>query len=95
MRNTNKASITDAVVASISKSEDPRTKEIMTAAIRHLHAFVREVKLTTEEWQLAMDMLLKTAKVTDDERNEFIIFSSVLTSNELVASSRTIISRLL
>ena len=49
MRNTNKASITDAVVASISKSEDPRTKEIMTAAIRHLHAFVREVKLTTEE----------------------------------------------
>ena len=84
MRNTNKASITDAVVASISKSEDPRTKEIMTAAIRHLHAFVREVKLTTEEWQLAMDMLLKTAKVTDDERNEFIIFSDTLGVSSLV-----------
>ena len=84
MRNTNKTSITDAVVASISKSEDPRTKEIMTAAIRHLHAFVREVKLTTEEWQLAMDMLLKTAKVTDDERNEFIIFSDTLGVSSLV-----------
>ena len=84
MRNTNKTSITDAVVASISKSDDPRTKEIMTAAIRHLHAFVREVKLTTEEWQLAMDVFLKTAKVTDDERNEFIIFSDTLGVSSLV-----------
>jgi len=84
MRNVNEKTITDAVIASIGNAEDPRTKEILSALIHHLHDFVREVKLTSAEWQRAMDLAYKGAQVTDEHRNEFIIFSDTLGVSSLV-----------
>ena len=50
MRNLNQDNITQAVIASFANTTDPRLKQIMTSLVQHLHAFVREVKLTEEEW---------------------------------------------
>lgn len=84
MRNITEETITEAALKSIANADDPRTLEILTALIKHLHGFVREVQLTNEEWQTAMDLFLKAAKVTDDIRNEFIIFSDTMGVSSLV-----------
>ena len=42
--------ITEAVIAQMADTPDPRLREIMEAAVRHLHAFAREVRLTPDEW---------------------------------------------
>ncbi len=47
MRNLDQQTVTETALERIS--ECPRLKEVMTALIRHLHEFAREVKLTPEE----------------------------------------------
>ena len=56
----------------------PRFKELMQALTRHLHAFLREVRLTEEEWQRAIEFLTAAGHITDDRRQEFILLSDVL-----------------
>ena len=76
--------ITDAVVASISKTKDPRLKEILTALIRSGQGFVKEVELTQAEWERAAGFLMRAAEITGDQRNEFIILSDLLGISSLV-----------
>lgn len=49
----NQAAVTDAVVEAVNRTEDPRLREILLALVRHLHGFVREVRLTEREFQEA------------------------------------------
>ena len=70
--------ITDRVVASFDRAETPRTREIMQSLVRHLHAFVAEVGLTQEEWQAGIAALTATGQITDERRQEFILWSDVL-----------------
>jgi hydroxyquinol 1,2-dioxygenase len=44
----------------------------------HLHAFLREVRLTEDEWRRAVDFLTDVGHTTDDRRQEFILLSDVL-----------------
>ena len=50
MRELTPETITDAVLDQMATTPDPRMKEVMAAAVRHLHAFAREVNLTPGEW---------------------------------------------
>ncbi|MCA8926976.1 MAG: hypothetical protein KDC18_02830 [Alphaproteobacteria bacterium] len=84
MRDITYDTITDTVVSAYAGTADPRTREILTALIRHLHDFVREVKLTPAEWEAAMGVLLRAAKISTDERNEFILLSDLLGVSALV-----------
>ena len=52
MRNFNESTITDAVIERIKDAPDARVKEISASLIRHLHDFVRDVRLTEAEWVL-------------------------------------------
>lgn len=70
--------LVDAVVASFDKTEDPRLKEVMQSLTRHLHNFVREVRLTQDEWNTGIQFLTAAGHITDDERQEFILLSDVL-----------------
>ncbi|GIE28066.1 6-chlorohydroxyquinol-1,2-dioxygenase [Actinoplanes italicus] len=70
--------LVERVVASFDGTPDPRLKELMQALTRHLHAFVREVRLTEPEWQRAIEFLTATGHITDDRRQEFILLSDVL-----------------
>ena len=55
-------SITDAVLGQMAQTPDPRLKEVMDAAVRHLHNFAREVNLTPAEWLLAIEFLTKVGQ---------------------------------
>lgn len=84
MRDFNEKNITDAVVDSFAKTEDPRLHEIMRSLIHHLHDFIRDVELTFEEWQTAIDFLTKTGQMCSGTRQEFILLSDVLGASMLV-----------
>ncbi|MFN6953803.1 MAG: dioxygenase, partial [Acetobacteraceae bacterium] len=49
--------LTEAVIARIRPDADPRVAEVMTALIRHVHAFVKEVRLTPQEWEQGVAFL--------------------------------------
>ena len=52
--------ITQIAVDRWSTAKNPRLAEIMTALVRHVHGFAREVQLTEGEWIEAMGWLTKT-----------------------------------
>ncbi|MEU4680439.1 dioxygenase [Micromonospora sp. NPDC023737] len=70
--------LVERVVASFDNTPEPRLMELIQALTRHLHAFVREVRLTEQEWQRAIEFLTATGHITDDRRQEFILLSDVL-----------------
>ncbi|WP_200210957.1 dioxygenase family protein [Micromonospora coerulea] len=70
--------LVERVVASFDGAPDQRVRELMQALTRHLHAFVREVRLTEQEWQRAIEFLTATGHITDVRRQEFILLSDVL-----------------
>ncbi|BBH69746.1 6-chlorohydroxyquinol-1,2-dioxygenase [Actinoplanes sp. OR16] len=72
------ARLTERVVASFDATPDPRLREVMRSLTRHLHDFVREVRLTEREWQQAIAFLTEAGHVTDERRQEFILLSDVL-----------------
>lgn len=76
--------ITDLAVSRWGTAKDPRTGEILTALVRHLHDFAREVRLTEAEWMAAIRWLTATGQISDDKREEFILASDVLGLSMLV-----------
>ena len=78
MRDFSLDDLTDAVITEYGRTDDPRFREIMTSLIRHLHDFVREVKLTEGEWFEGIQFLTQTGQKCDDVRQEFILLSDVL-----------------
>ncbi|WP_104044441.1 dioxygenase family protein [Arthrobacter sp. ZGTC412] len=69
--------LVDTVVASFDKAEDQRLKQLMQSLTRHLHNFLREVRLTEEEWNAAIEFLTAAGHITDDKRQEFVLLSDV------------------
>jgi len=70
--------LTEKVVASFANASDPRLRLLMQSLTRHLHAFLREVRLTEAEWQQGIKFLTDVGHTTDDQRQEFILLSDVL-----------------
>jgi hydroxyquinol 1,2-dioxygenase len=84
MRNLTEANLTEAVLGKLEGATDPRFKQIMTSLIKHLHAFVREVELTEEEWFTGIQFLTATGQKCDDKRQEYILLSDTLGVSMLV-----------
>jgi hydroxyquinol 1,2-dioxygenase len=84
MQDLNENTITAAALERIQNTPNPRLKLIMTALIRHLHDFAREVGLTEQEWAEGIRFLTDTGHKTDDKRQEFILLSDVLGLSMLV-----------
>ena len=76
--------ITDLAVERWSTARDPRLAELMSALVRHLHDFAREVRLTEAEWMAAMQWLTRAGQISDEKREEFILASDVLGLSMLV-----------
>jgi hydroxyquinol 1,2-dioxygenase len=70
--------LVERVLASFDNTPDPRLKQVMQALTRHLHAFLREVRLSENEWAQAIAFLTAAGHITDDKRQEFILLSDVL-----------------
>jgi len=78
MRQFTEDTLTDAVVARLKATKNPRLREIMTSLVRHLHAFAKDVQLTEEEWFEGIKFLTAVGQKCDDKRQEFILLSDVL-----------------
>src|SRR5438445_2356433 len=78
MSDNTEEQITQNVLNSMAQTPNPRLKTVMTSLIRHLHAFVREVELTEEEWMTGIQFLTRTGQMCDDKRQEFILLSDTL-----------------
>lgn len=79
-------SITGNVHAINSYCPDERMKFVFKSLVTHLHDFVRETSLTTEEWMTALEFLTETGQKCTDIRQEFILLSDSLGVSSLVDS---------
>ena len=84
VRRFSEKNLTAEVLHRIRKTRNPRLKQIMTAYIRHLHAFVREVKPTPGEWMQGIRFLTDTGHWCNDKRQEYILMSDTLGVSMLV-----------
>ena len=84
MRDVTEATATEAVVSKLAGCENARLKQVMTSFVRHLHAFVREIEPTQDEWFTAIKFLTDTGHMCDDKRQEFILLSDTLGVSTLV-----------
>ena len=84
MQNEATDKITSAVIEKVSSGPNPRVGEISAALVRHMHAFVKEVGLTQEEWESGIEFLTRTGHMCDDKRQEFILLSDALGVSMLV-----------
>jgi hydroxyquinol 1,2-dioxygenase len=75
---------TKAVLKRFEDIPDPRLREVMQSAVKHLHAFVSEVRPSGAEWFEAIKFLTATGQKCDDKRQEFILLSDTLGVSMLV-----------
>ena len=78
------ASSAEVVNARMGADVSPRLRQVMSALVRHLHAAVKEVEPTHEEWLAAIKFLTETGQMCSDWRQEYILLSDVLGVSMLV-----------
>jgi catechol 1,2-dioxygenase len=76
--------LTHDVIDRMKDAENPRLREILELVVRHVHAVVREAKITHDEWWQAIDFLTRAGKMCSDNRQEFILLSDILGISMLV-----------
>jgi hydroxyquinol 1,2-dioxygenase len=76
--------VTEAVLSELQRAQDPRFREIVTAAVRHLHDFAREVKLTEDEFRQACAFIAALGKKTSETHNEVVLLAGSLGFSTLV-----------
>jgi catechol 1,2-dioxygenase len=74
----------DVVIARIAESTDPRLAKVISTITRHIHAAVKEIEPTQEEWLQAIQFLTQTGHKSDDWRQEFILLSDIMGVSMLV-----------
>jgi hydroxyquinol 1,2-dioxygenase len=76
--------LTDEVIRRMRKMKNKRLKQVMASFVKHMHAFVRDVKPTPEEWRAGIKFLTDTGHWSTGKRQEFILLSDTLGVSMLV-----------
>lgn len=76
--------VTEAALAVMERTADPRLREIMVSLVRHLHGFVREVRMTEAEFREATAILNEIGKLATDSHNEMVLMAGSLGVSSLV-----------
>lgn len=76
--------VTEAVLSELARAPDARWREIMSAAVRHLHGFVRDVKLTESEFQQTCAIFARLGQLTTESHNEVVLGAGSLGVSALV-----------
>jgi hydroxyquinol 1,2-dioxygenase len=84
MQDLDRLGVTREVIAQMAGTPDGRLREVMAAAVRHLHDFAREVELTPEEWLAGIAFLTAVGQACTPFRQEFILLSDVIGLSRLV-----------
>jgi len=82
--NQSEESITQAVIASLARAPEARTRRLLERLVVHLHAFVRETEPSTDEWLAALEFLTAVGQKSDPRRQEFVLLSDSLGISTLV-----------
>jgi hydroxyquinol 1,2-dioxygenase len=77
-QQTREQALVDAVLESFAHTPNGRLRLVLESLTRHLHAFLRETRLTEEEWRAGIDFLTAAGHITDERRQEFVLLSDVL-----------------
>ncbi len=80
----NHEDVTADALRAMERTSDPRAREIMVALVKHLHAFVREVKLTEAEFRAATAILAELGRQSTDTHNETVLMAGSLGVSSLV-----------
>ena len=76
--------VTDAVLRELARAPDARFREVMASAVRHLHAWAREVRLTEAEFRKAAAIVARAGQLTDKSHNEVVLCAGSLGLSALV-----------
>jgi len=76
--------VTNVVVDAFKNTADARVREILIALVKHLHAFARDVHLTEEEFQTAVNYVIQLGQRTTDTHNEAVLMSGSLGFSTLI-----------
>jgi len=76
--------ITASVLKELEGTSDSRFKEIMQSAVKHLHAFVSETRLTETEYQRVCAVIAKLGQMTNESHNEVVLAGGSLGISALV-----------
>jgi hydroxyquinol 1,2-dioxygenase len=80
----NQNDVTKAVLAELERAPNPRFKEVMSALVRHLHDFARELRLTEDEFREAAAIIAELGKRTNESHNEVVLMAGSLGLSTLV-----------
>ena len=76
--------VTTAVLAEAARAPDARFREILTVAVKHLHAFVREARLSEAEFQQLCGAIARAGQLTTASHNEVVLAAGSLGVSALV-----------
>ena len=77
--------LTGIVKKAMSGTGDARLRELLEALVEHAHRFVREVDLTEQEFEKALEFVVAIGKATHEKKNEVVLAADVLGISTLVA----------
>ena len=78
--------LTATVVKAFAGTPDARLRELMTALVKHIHAYAREVNLKPDEWLAGLKFLTATGQISTERRPEFILLSDTLGLSSMVVA---------
>ncbi len=76
--------VTRDALAAMARTDDPRLREIFSALVKHLHAFVRETRLTEAEFRAATAIVNEIGQRSNDSHNEAVLMAGSLGVSSLV-----------
>ncbi|MDB5750025.1 MAG: catechol 1,2-dioxygenase [Ramlibacter sp.] len=80
----NQADLTRAVLAEVARTPDPRLRRVLSAAVQHLHDFVRDTELTEAEFRQICAVIAKCGQLTTPSHNEVVLAAGSLGVSALV-----------
>ena len=86
MSEYNQDKLMQDVQDAFANTPDPRLRQLMTALVKHVHAFAREVDLTPDEWMAGLMYLTRTGQISTEMRPEFILLSDTLGLSMMVVA---------
>jgi catechol 1,2-dioxygenase len=76
--------VTKAVLRELEGAPNPRFREILGSFVRHMHDFVRDTRLTEEEFRTAVSYVVALGKASNETHNEGILIAGSLGLSSLV-----------
>ena len=76
--------LTQAVLAVMQRTPDVRLREIMVSLVGHLHSFVRDTRLTEDEFRAATALIAEMGQRTNASHNEVVLMAGSLGVSSLV-----------